>query len=108
MNVLVNVCQTKECRVLSKCLYLIDPLAHHICYSPPSTERGRHVGRGVVADTVDLWTQWMWRTWWSCRGSGLVDAVDAVGHGRDEGPGDMERKERVFCSHIGSKNISIF
>ena len=62
----------------------------------------------------------LWQTQWTCGRSGcgghggvaeavdVVDAVDAVGHGCDEGPGDMERKERVFCSHIGSKNISIF
>jgi len=47
----------------------------------------------VDADTVDL------------RTCGLVDAV---GCGRDQGPWDMERKDRVFCSHIGSKNTSIF
>jgi len=31
----VNVCQTKECRVLSKCPYLIDPLARAIYDTPP-------------------------------------------------------------------------
>ena len=39
------------------------------------------------------------------RHSGLVDAL---GCGRDQGPWDMERKDRVFCSHIGLKNTSIF
>ena len=47
----------------------------------------------VDADTVDLRT---------CR------LVDAVGCGCDQGPWDMERMDRVFCSHIGSKNTSIF
>jgi len=41
---------------------------------------------GGLADAVDLpvWTQW---------------AVDTI---------DMERKEGLCCSHIGSKNTSLF
>ena len=57
------------------------------------------------------WTWWMWWTRRTCRRGGCGGhggLVDAVGHGRDQGPWDMERKDRVFCSHIGSKNTSIF
>jgi len=38
----------------------------------------------------------------------LADLADLVDGGRDQGPGDMERKDGLCCSHIGSKNISFF
>jgi len=38
-------------------------------------------------------------------GDGLVDLVDC---GRDQGPGDIERKDGLFCSHIGSENTNFF
>ena len=44
------------------------------------------------ADAGDLWARWS---------GGLVDAGDLVGCGCNQGPGDMERKDSVFCSHIG-------
>jgi hypothetical protein len=57
------------------------------------------VGHGGVADVGDLWTQWTW---------GCGGLVDAVGHGRDQGPWDGKEGQGLCCSHIGSKNISFF
>jgi len=72
-----------------------------ICHTELKVGRGgcgRHGGLRL-ADAGDLQMQWS---------SGLVDAGDLVDCGHNQGPGGMERKGGVFCSHIASKNTSIF